>query len=449
MRVAVYSPLPPQRSGIADYTAELLPALARHHELELVVEPGWSPGPELARWPRRDPADLPGALTRGEVGVALYHLGNNADFHAGIWRTALAAPGVVALHDFVLHHLVRGMAQQARDPQLLARELARAYGPAGERAARRWLTTGVPLDPFRWPLFERVVDRSLAVLVHSAFARDRVLRSRPHARVAVVPHHLSLPAVAACTREEARRRLGLDAEAPLLGAFGLMTPVKRPQVLLAAFRQLRDRLPAARLLVVGEVSPHFHGAAELFAEPGVTIAGHQELDAFLLHMRAVDVAVNLRFPVAGETSGTLIRLLGMGQPVVVTDAGSFAEIPADCCARIPLDGCEVPLLAATLEALLTDGDLRRAMGENARRWCGERHALAASARGYAELLEATAADPRLPGPELAESELPGARAEDLWGRVLGRAGRELADLGVDEGDRAALHAVARAVAELD
>ncbi|QQR73291.1 MAG: glycosyltransferase family 4 protein [Holophagales bacterium] len=448
MRVAVYSPLPPQRSGIADYTAELMPALAEHHELEFVVEPGWTPAAELDRWRRRAAAELPAALSRGEVDLALYHLGNNAEFHTGIWRTALAAPGVVVLHDFVLHHLVRGMAQDAGDPQLLDRELLRAYGPAGGRAARRARETGAALDPFRWPLFERVVDRSLAVLVHSRFARDRVLRSRPHARIAVVPHHLSLPAAAAMSRAEARQALGLELDVPLVGAFGLMTPVKRPHVLLQALRAVRERLPAARLLVVGEVSPHFHGAAELFAEPGVIVAGRQELDRFLLHMRAVDVAVNLRFPVAGETSGTLVRLLGMGQPVVVTEAGSFAEIPDDCCAKVPLDITEAETLAAVLLALLTDEPLRRTMGDNARRWCGGRHALAASARGYAELLAVVARDPRPPAPELATAALPGVTPTDLWGRVLGRAGRELADLGVDDADDATLLAVSRAAAEL-
>ncbi|HPK65555.1 MAG TPA: glycosyl transferase family 1, partial [Thermoanaerobaculia bacterium] len=76
MRVAVYSPLPPQRSGIADYTAELLPALARHAELELVTEPGQSLASELARWPRRPVAELARAIARGETDVVLYHLGN-------------------------------------------------------------------------------------------------------------------------------------------------------------------------------------------------------------------------------------------------------------------------------------------------------------------------------------------------------------------------------------
>ena len=37
-RLAFVSPLPPERTGIADYSAELLPALARHYEIVLIVD---------------------------------------------------------------------------------------------------------------------------------------------------------------------------------------------------------------------------------------------------------------------------------------------------------------------------------------------------------------------------------------------------------------------------
>ncbi len=446
MRVAVWSPLPPERSGIADYTAELLPELARHVEVEIVVEPGRELASEVAAWPRRAVDDLPGAVARGEVDLVLYHVGNSAEYHERIWETALELPGVVALHDYVLHHLVRGIAERRRDLGFWLRELTACYGAAGERAGRRALASGVPLDPFRWPLFERLVDRSLALLVHSEHARARVLAARPHAEVAVVRHHLSLPA-APVGRAEARRRLGLDAEAPLLGLFGHVVPAKRPQVVLRALARLRERFPAARLVVAGEISPHFPGGAEIARAPGVTVLGRLDLDRFLLAMEAVDVAVNLRFPVAGETSGTLVRLLGLGTPVVVSDAGSFAEIPDGCCAKVPLDAAEEEVLVATLAALLADPALRAAMGANARAHVAAHHALAASGRGYAELLARVAAGAGArPGPAAAPAALPSG--QPLGERLVASLGRTLADLGVDDGDERTLGAVAAAVAEV-
>ncbi|MCZ7649951.1 MAG: glycosyltransferase family 4 protein [Thermoanaerobaculia bacterium] len=390
MKVAVWSPLPPAPSGIADYTAELLPALAAHAELELVAESGAALAPALARWPRRPAAALARAVARGEVDTVLYHLGDHRGFHAAIWRACREIPGVAVLHEIGLHHLVRDLTLHAGDAEGYVRELARAAGAEGEAAARRALATGIPLDPLRWPLSEPVVDASRGVIVHSAWARDRLLARRSEARVAVVRHHLSLGGHAPVGRDEARRRLGLDLGAPLVAAFGVVAPSKRPRVLLRAFRALRARHPAARLLFVGAVGGEL--AAVDWVPPelgnGVEVLGRTSFARLLLHMEAVDVAVNLRHPSGGETSGTLIRLLGLGTPVAVTNDGPTAELPDDVCAKVDLGVVEEEMLVETLDLLLRDEPLRRQMGANARRYAANEHALARSAAGYAQALRA-------------------------------------------------------------
>jgi len=95
VKVAYYSPLPPERSGIADYSALLLPALRRRMEVE------------VAR--RRRPA-----LRRTDV--ALYHVGNNPQAHGWIVDALRRRPGVVVLHDLVLHHLVAGLTLARGNP---------------------------------------------------------------------------------------------------------------------------------------------------------------------------------------------------------------------------------------------------------------------------------------------------------------------------------------------
>src|SRR4030095_11866340 len=95
MRVAFYSPLPPMRSGIADYSAELLPALAAHCEIELIVDEGFKPDLGAAGgFPVHGHRELPGLLARGRFDAVLYQLGNNRDYHAGIYRALLDHPGV-------------------------------------------------------------------------------------------------------------------------------------------------------------------------------------------------------------------------------------------------------------------------------------------------------------------------------------------------------------------
>jgi glycosyltransferase involved in cell wall biosynthesis len=447
MRIAYYSPLPPQKSGIADYSAELLPHLAEHCEIELIVDEGSRP--EETRFPIHGQRALPGLLAAGRFDAVLYQLGNNRDYHASIYRSLIDHPGVVVLHEYVIHHLVRDLTLFAGDPQAYVREMRYAYGKTGEAMARRCVATGVPLDPWSYPLFERAVDASLGVIVHNQVTRDRVLASRPLARIATVPHHLSLEGLAEVSPEQARRELGIETGTFAVATFGFLTASKRPAVLLRAFARLRREVPAARLLIVGEVSPHFDFDRVFTPElrEGVTITGRLEIDCFLLYMRACDVAVNLRHPTAGETSGTVIRLLGLGKPLIVNETGSFAEIPDDCCAKVPLDDSEEDLLVAYLRALATDEPLRHRMGENARRHMALHHSLADSARKYTDFLrEMVEGGVR---PFRAVPPLTAYPEDDLLSDLVREASAEMVDLGVEEAEDDLLRELAAAIVEVD
>ena len=459
MRIAYLSPLPPQTSGIADYSAELLPSLARHFDVELMVEDGINVAPELSTaFPTHSLRRFSELLVSGRFDAALYHLGNNRDFHAGIYRQLLAhppsgPPAVLVLHEYVVHHLVRDVTLHAGDPDGYVEAMRWCYGRTGEAVARRAVATGVPLDPFRFPLFERAVDAAAGVIVHNRTTGDRVLASRPGARLAVVPHHLSLAGLPAVSREEARARLGIAPEDFVVATFGFLTEAKRLPVLLRAFARLRSELPPdraayTRLQLVGEVSPHydFDRAAPPELRGGVEVAGRLGLDRFLLHMAACDVAVNLRHPTAGETSGTLVRLLGLGKPVIVTRAGAFAEIPDGCCAKVALDEEEEELLVAMLRALADDPGLRQAMGDNARKHAGAQMP-ETSAAAYAEMVRRAVKERWRPAP--CPPPLAPYAPHDLFAELVRDTSADLADLGAGENDGGVLGPVAQALVELD
>jgi glycosyltransferase involved in cell wall biosynthesis len=452
-RVAYASPLPPQQTGIADYSAELLPHLAEHLDLELFAEDPHRVIPELARrFPVHNLRALPERA--GQFDALLYQLGNSADYHGRIYRTLLEVPGVVVLHEYVLHHLVRGLTLVRGDAAGYLEEMRYAYGRSGLSVAKRSLDTGIPVDVWGYPLFERAVDSALGVIVHSETTRRRVLQSRPETRIAKVPHHLSLdglPGAATLTREAAREILGLPRDAFLVASFGFITPVKRLDVALRAFARLRREAPNAadiQYLLVGDVSPYYDLDAVLKPElaSGVVKVGHTELADFLRYMVAVDVAVNLRYPSAGETSGTVVRLLGLGRAVVVSDDGTFSEIPEGCCAKVPLDEAEEETLFAYLQLLYKDEGLRREMGENARRHMAEHCTLAGSARAYADFIKEIAAarpTPFRPAPPLAPYP-----ADDVLTDLLAELTAEASDLGVGEGDEELLAGLAEVVVEL-
>lgn len=452
LRVAWATPWPPQRSGIADYSAELVPAVVRHLEVELYVDDRLASELRKDQAPQPAPvhplSELPRRLRAGAHDVALYHLGNDQRFHGTIYSVLAEAPGVVVLHEHVLHHLVVGLTAGRGNTAAYLEELRYAYGPTGVALGRRAVETGVPVDPFAYPLFERVVDRSLGLIVHSEATRQRVLASRPEARVTVVPHHLSLDALpAGLDREAAREALGLPEGAFVVASFGFMTPEKRLGVALSAFARLRRSRPDAVFLVAGEIAPSHDLSRELAAAgDGVRLLGRVDLPRFLAAMLACDVAVNLRHPTGGETSGTVIRLLGLGKPVVVSRQGSFAELPAGCCVPIEVDSAEEDHLTAVLERLATDSGLRQALGDNARRHMAAHHSFEGSAAAYAEVLRRAAEEgwqPYRAVPPLAPYP-----QHDLLSALLGELSADVADLGLGDAEGDALAAIADQVVDL-
>jgi glycosyltransferase involved in cell wall biosynthesis len=104
-------------------------------------------------------------------------------------------------------------------------------------------------------------------------------------------------------------------------------------------------------------------------------------------MAACDVLVNLRYPTMGETSGSVIRALALGKPLLVSDVGWFSELPDDAVLKVPVDDYEV----ATIEAALgVAADHGAVLGAAARSYVIREHALPDVADAYARALELAA-----------------------------------------------------------
>ena len=414
------SPLPPAPSGIADYSAELLAAMPDTRDVRV-----FGPAGATRSWP------FPTAAYesyRPEGRLPVYHIGNHRGFHGAIHDLALRHPGVVVLHEYRIRDLVREHALANGGSRAWLEELRYALGETGPALARGEHTGGF----FTPPLFERLVDRSRGVIVHGEQARRRVLASRPAARVWTVPHHFSPPSGSAPA--VGREGLGLpsvDTGTFLVGIFGHVTYFKKIRQAVDAFSALRARVPGARLVIVGAPADNDPGLARLLAHPpaGVQVTGRVAFDRLQALMAAVDAAINLRLETAGETSGTCIRLLGLGRPIIVTDAGWFSEIPDDACLKVRDDAWEASTLRAFLLALAERPALRAAIGRNAARWIAREHSIARSLAAYETAFAEAAATPtaiRPPVPPLA----PHAPA-DLDARLAAAVGAAVADLGFE------------------
>jgi len=458
-RVAFFSPLPPETSGIADYSAELLPALAHHLELEVfTADPRATASLLSERLPLRAFSEFVGCDQDRRYDAVIYQIGNSAVHHGAIYRQLLARPGIVVLHEYMLHNLIRDLALAGTGRAEFIEEMRYCYGTTGSAMAGRLLHANNLPEMWSYPLFERIVDCAQGLIVHSRTTRDRVLASRPTARIDLVPHHLSLSGFDSADRVEEsaiedRRVLlaahGIDPAAFVVASFGHLTASKHLDVSLEAFATFRLSHPAAVYLLVGEISEAYPRLREMLEGElghGVVTTGRVSLDDLQRYMAACDVAVNLRYPTGGETSGACLRLLGHGRPTIVSDVGWFSEIPSSCCARVASGSHEAAEIAALLGALAGNETLRTALGANAAEWAAECHRLADSARGYADVVARSIDDPPepyRPSPPLA------AAPPDLAVSLIEAISAGLGDLGLTEEDSIAHQVVAEALVDLD
>ena len=388
MKVAYFSPMPPESSGIADYSALLVPALRAHVDVEIVRR--------KAKRPPRG-ADL-----------AVYHIGNDPDAHGWILDALRRTPGLVVLHDFVLHHLVAGVTIGRGDGHGYLDAMEREHGVVGRLLGHGVLDKRLPplweARPEDFPLTGEVLGLATAVVVHSRYVADRARATGFDGPIAHVPHPAwPVPDVAPA-------ELAGD---PLVGAFGNVNASKRVPQLLEAFARLRRERPGARLLLVGATSPGFDLDRRLqrlgLAGDGLIREGYVDERRLWSLMAACDVHVGLRSPTMGETSGTAIRALTLGKPLVVTDAGWFSELPGDVALKVPVGDREVDELTAALSLLAERADVRASMGAAARRLAEGPHDLARVAELQAAAFELAAG-----GRDVADGvlrEVSGAAAE--------------------------------------
>jgi glycosyltransferase involved in cell wall biosynthesis len=177
---------------------------------------------------------------------------------------------------------------------------------------------------------------------------------------------------------------------PLVGCFGYLNMNKRIPELLEAFAELRRERPGARLLLAGAAGERFdlqRRLERLGLVDGVDRLDYVPEDRMWSLMAACDVLVNLRYPTMGETSGSAIRALSLGKPLVVSDVGWFSELPDDVALKVPVDEHEVAVLGAALRVAADHG---ATLGAAARTYVAREHALGSVADGYAAALETAA-----------------------------------------------------------
>ena len=387
-RLAFVSPMPPERTGIADYSAELLPALAEHYTIEVVV----AQDQVTDTWVQQHSKVRDVAWFRSHADTydrVLYQVGNSP-FHRHMLALLQEIPGTVVLHDFYLSGLMAWLELQGGEPHAWTRALyeSHGYGAVRDRycnaedAKRRY--------PVNW----HMLQHAQGVIVHSEYSHSLAKHwfgQHGTAEWTVIPH-LRSPAHG-IDKQAARQQLGIDAHDHVICSFGFLDETKQNHRLLQAW--LHSALAAdkrCRLIFVGENNGGDYGRSLLQTMRAsglgdrIHITGFAASETFRHYLAAADLAVQLRSQSRGETSGTVLDCMNHALPLIVNANGSMAELDPQAVWMLPDELTETALVEA-LETLWRNPEHRRTLGERGLAVIHERHSPQECARRYAQAIE--------------------------------------------------------------
>lgn len=389
-RLAFVSPLPPERSGISFYSAELLPALSQHYEIDLIVEQE-TVSEELvnhgfkvrdAGWLRRHARNYDRVI---------YQFGNST-FHSHMFDLVADVPGVVVLHDFFLSNIERHM-----DAANFTRLLGEAHGYQAlvdrynTSKTRDGLTEAVQF----WPVNVRAVRSAKGVIVHSEASRKLASRFYNEETVAdwcIVPLVRGDCDIRGQDRKESRRALGIQEDEFLICSFGYVSPSKLPFRLIDGLLASGNCTnPKIRLVFVGDAKEVEKELSRCISntdlEGRVQITGWASDEVYKKYLLAADIAVQLRTNSRGESSAAVLDCQNYGIPTIVNANGSMADIPEHTVLMIP-DSFSDEELAEAIDRLVANRDLRRKIGRSAREVIATNHSPASCSLAYRDAIEA-------------------------------------------------------------
>ena len=408
-RLAFFSPLPPAPTGIADYTIDVLHALHDRYEIDVFHQ---QPSVDADRLPAAVQAFPVDQYKPDKYDIPVYQMGNGLS-HAYQYEWLVRAPGLLVLHDLVLHHSRARMFLDSPEARAYAadpsradlraaalkrideyrRELEQTYPGRGSRLAEAQLGTVGQLLPYAYPLSRRPVEVSRATACHNDFMVEAVRAEVPAARVSRVAMPMTRIAVEPAAVRALRARLGFAAEDFVVASFGLLTREKRIETVARAVARATSAVPSVRLLLVGP-SPDPRALGGMLKRVGAgaitVVAGRVPFADLATYIECADLVAHLRYPTARETSAALLRVLAQGRPTVLSDLEHLSEIPEDAVVRASVDDEEGEVLRAVLR-LAEDRSRRERLAARAAEFVRHAHAPARCAEDYSAAVESALA----------------------------------------------------------
>jgi glycosyltransferase involved in cell wall biosynthesis len=388
-RLAYISPIPPQKSGIAEYSAELIPQLTRHYSITIITDfrNGEAPIESFGDITVHTPRWL--AKNKHSFDRILYHFGNST-YHQYMFELIKEVPGVVVMHDFFVSGILSFL-EMTEQTSVWTQEL---YNSHGYKAVReRTIKPDITDVIYSYPCNRGVIEDSIGLVIHSEYSEElaKVYYGGMHRNFKTIPHLRGQKLL--FEKKIARERLGFKETHYIVSAFGMIGPTKLNHILIESW--LMSKLaqePNCLLIFVGEISDPTYGEKltkvinKLGMQKRVRITGWVDNQGYQSYIAATDLAVQLRTLSRGETSGTVLDCMKYGIPTIVNAHGSMKEIPKEAVYMLQ-DEFRVNDLVKAIDDLWNNSEKSAKLSLNASNHISKHHSPLVCADRYYDAIE--------------------------------------------------------------
>ncbi|WP_160044149.1 glycosyltransferase family 4 protein [Paenibacillus sp. USDA918EY] len=378
MRLAYFSPFPPQKSGIADYSEYLVSYLSKHAHVDLWVDNIEVSNIITSKYNIFNYVEDPTLLENlNEYDSIIYNIGNNPYYHTNMYDVFLRYNGFVILHDFVLYYLITGYClDYYSSKEMYLREFYYNYGNQGIASGTEILKSSTPplrySSPESFPLNKRLIEQAKGIFVHSNYTKKLIMEVNAEASCKVIDQ--IGPTITSKLSNEnirnLREKYGVKENELILASFGFVSESKRVHQVIKALNSIN--CSNYKYILVGEgdyIDKYLDKYPKVKSQ--VIKTGFTTIEEFDNLIEISDIVINLRYPYMGETSASLIRALIFGKPSIVSDIGWFSELPDRAVKKIPVDNNEVSNLKECISELIHNVSVRSELASQAEKYAEE------------------------------------------------------------------------------
>ncbi len=392
-RLAVFTPLPPCRSGIADYNAKFLPFLTRYFDIDLYVD-GYKVLDDMLTSSFRifDAQDFEAVASQYDA--ILYELGNS-EFHAHMLPLLERHPGIIGLHDAYLSGLYGYIDFNLGMSGSYANEMLAAHGTAARHyfAPVQKHPNAIGETIVKLPCTKRVIDRAIGLISHSPFNLGVARSFYPEgwqAPYRVIPQMVSIPqALSDAQKIVVRSELGFEPDDFIIATFGHVAWTKWGDRLLDSFlNSALGNNTKVHLVFAGELAKDDFGLRleDAIRKSGrndrVYITGFLSEQDYVRYLRITDIAVQLRTKSRGGTPKGVLDCLAYGVPVIVNNDASYMDYPDNVAIKLSADP-SIEEVSQALELLCADSRKLEEYAGSGLRYVQEHHNPTVCAAAYA------------------------------------------------------------------